>query len=285
MPMLGEGRANGGCSLILAAGLGYGVSLGLDLPVTVRIHDRPLKTRPDDPHGLLNAVVEAWTGASHPLPDDLHWAVRSSIPAAQGLKSSAAVAVAALRALCSSTKVHLEDADIVELAAIAQVEAGTSLTGAFDDAWAAAAPGWKLVDTGADHPKNRVLMEGPGPAPEDWTVLVLTGTPRRQHPDRDHFHAQAPLFQQALTAVQEGQLLVALTMNGRAMASVTNDAEGRRFANDAFVNGARAAGISGSGPAIVFVFPSAAESSIRRLESRFAAQAAGRTLLRTTFVG
>jgi len=74
-------------------------------------------------------------------------------------------------------------------------------------------------------------------------------------------------------------------MNGRAMASVTNDAEGRRFANDAFVNGARAAGISGSGPAIVFVFPSAAESSIRRLESRFAAQAAGRTLLRTTFVG
>ncbi len=284
MPMLGEGRANGGCSLLHAAGLGYGVSLGLDLPVLVRLYDRPLKKEPEDPHGLLTAVLEAWSEASHPRPAEAHWSVRSSIPPGQGLKSSAAVAVAALRALSEGMDVHLNDEDIVELAGRAQLKSGTSMTGAYDDAWAAAAAGWKLVDAGAEDAAHRVVLEGPGPVPEDWTVLIITGEARLQHPHTDLFRAQAPLFQQALNAVQEGQLFVALTMNGRAMVGVTDDAEGRRLANDAFVNGARAAGLTGSGPAIVVVVPSAAEALVRRLEAWYAARASNRTVLKTTFV-
>jgi shikimate kinase len=40
MAVLGVGTANGSCSLLHAAGLGYGASLALDLPVKVRLLDK-----------------------------------------------------------------------------------------------------------------------------------------------------------------------------------------------------------------------------------------------------
>ena len=43
---------------------------------------------------------------------------------------------------------------------------------------------------------------------------------------------------------------MALTWNGRGVIGALNDPRGRRLTNDAFVNGARAAGISGSGTAV-----------------------------------
>ena len=43
MGILGTGKANGACSLLHAAGLGYGASLALDLPLAVRLLDTPWK--------------------------------------------------------------------------------------------------------------------------------------------------------------------------------------------------------------------------------------------------
>ena len=50
------------------------------------------------------------------------------------------------------------------------------------------------------------------------------------------------------------------------MVSVLNDMNGRRLTNDAFVNGARAAGISGSGPAIVIFSPAVSKPTLVRLK-------------------
>ena len=77
------------------------------------------------------------------------------------------------------------------------------------------------------------------------------------------FHQQA--FSQALTALQDGKDLVALTWNGRGVVGALNDQSGRRLTNDAFVNGARAAGISGSGTAIVIFAPAISTPTIERL--------------------
>jgi homoserine kinase len=56
------------------------------------------------------------------------------------------------------------------------------------------------------------------------------------------------------------------------MVSVLNDMNGRRLTNDAFVNGARAAGISGSGPTIVIFSPAVSKPTLNRLKQWYGAR-------------
>lgn len=286
MAVIGTGSANGACSLIHAAGIGYGASLGLDLNVSVRLLDAPARRKITDPDGLLDAVLEAWSTAGHPVPEGhLDWSVRSEIPPRQGLKSSAAVAVAALRALVDATEHQLDLPQLIELAGTAQREAGVSMTGAYDDAWAAAASGWRLVDVGATTADERVVLEGQGLDPDEWVVLILTGPAREQHPAIEAFAPHAMHFQHALSALQEGRPLVALTQNGRGVVAATQDHIGRQLSNHAFVNGGRAAGVTGSGPAIVVVIPAGMDQAVQRLKDQYARRSPDRELLETRFIG
>ena len=267
MAVLGSGDANGGCSLLHAAGIGYGASLALDLPVKVRLLDKEPRRELDDPDGLLEQVLSAWGIAGHPKPDgELFWSVRSEIPPRQGLKSSAAVSVAAIRALCDATGLELENADIVDLAASAQLSAGVSITGSYDDSWAALEGGWKLVDANAEDARSGLLLESPGPSSDDWAVIIVCRGDREKRPELEDFSFHQQAFSQALNALQEGNDLVALTWNGRGVVGALNDPIGRRLTNDAFVNGGRAAGLSGSGPAIVIFTSAVSRPTIERIK-------------------
>jgi shikimate kinase len=266
MTVLGTGNANGGCSLLHAAGLGYGASLALDLPVKVRLLDKEPRRSLEDPDGLLDAVLESWKNVGLTIPEgDLFWSVNSKVPPRQGLKSSAAVSVAAIKALCSATEITLENADIVDISAAAQLAAGVSLTGSYDDSWAAIEGGWKLIDSNAEDARSGLLLESVGPSADDWTVILVLRGGRIEKPELEDFTNHQQSFSQALTALQEGKDLVALTLNGRGVVGALNDQVGRIMTNDAFVNGARAAGISGSGPAIVIFAPAISKPTIERL--------------------
>lgn len=289
LAVLGNGNAHGACSLLHAAGLGYGASIALDLPVAVRLLDSPSKRTLDDPDRLLDQVLAAWTAAGHDLPngklsESLHWAVASKIPPRQGLKSSAATAVAALRALADATSIELETAEIVAMAAQAQIDAGVSLTGSIDDAWACAAPGWKLIDPQAESIQEGVLLESPGPQAEDWYVLLVCRGDRERKPALEDFVPHSGAFQQALSALQEGRELVALTWNGRAMLSVLGDMVGRKLTNDALLNGARAAGITGSGTALVVIAPKVSKPTCDRLKRFFESRGNGTIVIETSFI-
>ncbi len=265
MARLGKGQANGACSLLHAAGVGYGASLALDLPVVVTLLDKPSRRELDDPDGLLEATVEAWKEAGHELPGtELHWSVTSKVPPRQGLKSSAAVSVAAIRALADAMDLELSNAEVVDISSKAQSSSGVSLTGSVDDAWAAVEGGWKLIDPNLPAAEG-VLLEGDGPNSDDWNVLLVLRGERLESPELETFAWHQQGFQKALAALEEGNELVALTWNGRSMASVLNDMMGRRLTNDAFVNGARAAGISGTGSAIVIFSASVSTPTLDRL--------------------
>jgi len=267
MAVSGSGNSNGGCSLLHAAGIGYGASLALDLPVRVRLLDKKSKRDLDDPDGLLDQVLIAWKNSGHPVPDgELYWSVKSEIPPRQGLKSSSAVSVAAIKALCDATGVDLENADIVDIAASAQLSAGVSITGSYDDTWAALEGGWKLIDANAEDARSGLLLESPGPSSEDWAVILVCRGDRERKPELEDFSLHQNAFAQALNALQEGNDLVALTWNGRGVVGALNDPIGRRLTNDAFVNGGRAAGISGSGPAIVIFASAVSRPTIERIK-------------------
>ena len=272
MAVIGTGQAHGACSLLHAAGTGYGASLSLDLPVIVKALDRPSKRKLKDHDNLLPTVVDTWVENQLPLPnglvkEDIFWAVASKIPQSRGLKSSAAISVAAVKALCDATQTELDDAQIVSLSSQAQVAAGVSITGSIDDSWACLTKGWKLIDANSEDINEGVVMEGPGLNPDDWVVLIAARDPRKDRPQIEDFAPMFNEFEKALITLQQGEILNCLTINGRAMCSVTNDLQGRKISNDAFINGARSSGMSGSGPAVLIIVPSLLQSSSDRIKS------------------
>ncbi len=289
MAVIGTGQAHGACSLLHAAGTGYGASIALDLPIIVKALDRPSKRQLEDSDGVLPAVVEAWVSNGLALPegleaDDIHWAVASKIPQNRGLKSSAALSVAGIKALCEATNTDLSDFEIVSLSSQAQMNAGVSITGSIDDSWACLTKGWTLINANAEDIESGVVMSGPGPNPDDWIVLIAARDERKARPELENF---APLFQEfekALIALQQGEILNCLTINGRAVCSVTNDLQGRRIANDAFINGARASGVTGSGPAVVIIIPSLVRSSAERIKSALSRLMSSDQIIETKFL-
>lgn len=289
MAVIGTGQAHGACSLLHAAGTGYGASIALDLPIIVKALDRPSKRQLEDSDGVLPAVVEAWVSNGLALPEgleanDIHWAVASKIPQNRGLKSSAALSVAGIKALCEATNTDLSDFEIVSLSSQAQMNAGVSITGSIDDSWACLTKGWRLINANAEDIESGVVMSGPGPNPDDWIVLIAARDERKARPELENF---APLFQEfekALIALQQGEILNCLTINGRAVCSVTNDLQGRRIANDAFINGARASGVTGSGPAVVIIIPSLVRSSAERIKSALSRLMSSDQIIETKFL-
>lgn len=287
MAVLGKGTAHGACSLLHAAGTGYGASMALDLPILVRVLDRKSKRDLHDDDGLLPHVIEAWKNAGHKLPideEDLHWSVQSRIPPREGLKSSSALCVAAVRALCDAMDISLELHEIVAIAVDAQLRAEITLTGSIDDTWACATGGWKLINANEADVAQGVLLEGDGPNRDEWKVLIVSRGPREARPTLEDFLPHQQQFIQALNAIQDGNELVALTLNGRGVIGATKDHRSRILANDALVNGARAAGITGSGTAIVIVIPIQLEGVINRIKSWYARKHPDFDVLETQFI-
>jgi len=289
MAVIGTGQAHGACSLLHAAGTGYGCSISLDLPVIVKALDRPSKRALNDSDNLLGNVLDSWIENGLSLPEglekeDIHWAIASKIPPKRGLKSSAAVSVAAIKALCEATQTELENADIVAISSQAQVNSGVSITGSIDDSWACLTKGWKLIDANAESIEEGIVMEGPGLNPDDWDVLIICREERNVKPELEDFIPFYQEFEKALITLQQGELLNCLTINGRALCGVLNDVQGRKFSNDAFLNGARASGITGSGPAVVIIIPSLIKSSLNRIKSNLSRFLKNDLIIETKFL-
>ena len=73
-------------------------------------------------------------------------------------------------------------------------------------------------------------------------------------------------------------------MNGRGVIGATGDIKGRIMTNDALVNSARAAGITGSGTAIVIVVPKLLQGVLERLKNWYESKYPGVELIETNFL-
>ena len=249
MTVLGRGSANGGVSVLHAAGLGKGCSIGIDLSTEVSLVIGEAEVSPDE-HGILDSVMGVWIESGYPRPDDTGWRVSSEVPIGQGLKSSAALACAAAMALNEASWTALSDFDIVDIAVAAQRRSGCTITGSMDDAWAAISPGWKLVDP-IQSSRDSVLLEGD--IDEGLTVLIALRGPRSAKVQSDSFSNQGKIFERAMASLSSGSVLSAMSVNGMAVAAATGDDEALRICNSVIARGAIAAGVSGSGPAIAIV--------------------------------
>lgn len=180
----------------------------------------------------------------------------SEIPASRGLKSSSAASNAILLAGLAALDRPREPMMVVRMGVDCAVEAGVTLTGAFDDAVATMFGGAVLTDN-----LRRSVVAWPE-VPRDLRVHFLI-TDRKIQKDSLKREDFAPIHDQVETAFRlalDGDVAGAITLNGRAYAPIVgvDDAPARA----ALAAGAWAAGMTGTGPAIAVICTAEAEEAV-----------------------
>ncbi len=240
----------GAGTIVNAIATGRGVAFGLALRASAIAERRPeaLGVRVDvadgvDPALAMGAARRTLhrSGVGAGLAISIH----SAIPISRGLKSSSAVANAVVLACTRALRVELEPLEMIRIGVRAAIEAGVTLTGAFDDACASFFGG--IVST--DNDSETVL--GRDRFPEDLVAVVEV--PARMIPKASlkgvDFASIRPQVEAAFRLAQRGDYFRAMEANSAAYASVlgVDEAPAVRVREA----GAIAAGISGTGPAII----------------------------------
>ena len=245
--MTGFGISGGALSIVNAIASGFGAAFGVSLSTKaeVREGDR-VSLRINGtaaPAYFAESLLERFNQVSREKLSGAAVSVESDIPQSAGLKSSSAAANAILSAFADEAGVTLSPDTILRAGALASLDAGVSVTGAFDDAAACLLGGLVFTDNTAGKVISRRKM------PEDLAVVIHTPAYRiatNAFPKdalRQHAAESRALFARALC----GDIAHAMYENGRLVCGALGMAP--ETADRALFCGAQAAGLSGTGPA------------------------------------
>lgn len=257
MARVGRAVAHGAVTIINAISCGLGAALGINLrtEATVKLTNEPgriegrILSDPSESTILIEKVVsrvlkyfgvEGQYGA--------YVETSSNIPIARGLKSSSVAANAITLATVSALGEEIDDLTAINIGVDASIEAGVTVTGAFDDACASYFG--NIVVT--DNIERRILKIF---EPEDYMVLIHV-------PPKKAYTAKSDVKRMRVIAEEikalhrmalSGDYWRAMTLNGLAYSAVLG--YDPNIAIDALASGAIAAGLSGKGPAVAAVVP------------------------------
>jgi shikimate kinase len=275
--MKGEGQAlaHGAITILNAFPTGKGGALGIDLwtRAKVSLHDGQgdisgfVSSDPSESSKLAVTVVKKTLG-HYGYDGKLQGEVitSSNIPVAVGLKSSSAAANAVALATIAAIDQQPDDDMLVGIGVEASIEAGVSLTGAYDDSYASYHGGAVLTDN--DHKRVERILKVPG----DVKVLILV-PPRKTLTgklDRTKFLPIRRISDVAYGEASSGHVWDALTLNGLAVSSILG--EDPRPALAGIEAGALGAGLSGKGPAVAAVMERRNTKLVRQVLERFDGQ-------------
>ncbi|MEM0089931.1 MAG: shikimate kinase [Nitrososphaerota archaeon] len=250
--MKATARAHGAITIVNAISIGKGAAMGIDLytEATVEIGGRDIdvviKENPDEDTTLAKAAVRKILKLAQ-MDCGAYVEIRSNIPIGRGLKSSSAAANAIVLATARAAGLNLSDAEILNIAVDAAIEAGVTITGAYDDACASYYGGIVVTDN-----LKRQLMRRVE-APEDLVVVLLVPELKSYTKffDKNALKPIASFVEEAYKMSMNGEYWRALTLNGILHAAALNYSMKKTL--DAIRAGALAAGLSGTGPAIAAV--------------------------------
>ncbi len=253
---IGHAVCRGAFTIINGIATGNGGACGVDLRLMARFEltDKPgevgfralgplVGPGPDD--SLARACIAkllTMTGQGDSL--GAHVETVSEIPSSRGLKSSSAAANAIIMAGLNALGRDMEPLDVVQMGVDCCMDAGVTLTGAFDDAVATMFGGAVLTDN-----EQRSIVSWPD-VRDDLIIhfLVPQWTITKASLHREDFAPAREEVQRAFDLATAGDLANAITLNGRAYAPILGVDNGP--ADAALAAGAWAAGMTGTGPAI-----------------------------------
>ena len=271
MTLTGRAVAYGAITVINAISCGLGAALGVELKTEayVELTDTPgrimgkILSDPEESTILIEKAVSKvleYFG----LQDEYgaYVETRSNIPIARGLKSSSVAANAIVLAVLDALGEKIDDMTILNLGVDAAIDAGVTITGAFDDASASYFGGLTITDNRKreilkhirDIRQYPVLIHVP-----EGKIYTSRSNVRRMRIIADEVRA---LHRMAL----RGDYWQAMTLNGIIYSEILGFDAG--MAIDALENGALAAGLSGTGPAIAAIVPEENIDDVREAWSK-----------------
>ncbi|MEM2972263.1 MAG: shikimate kinase [Candidatus Bathyarchaeia archaeon] len=255
--MIGKAVAHGAVTIVNAIACDLGAALGVKLwtKATVELTDKPgefegrIISDPNENTGLMiNAArrvlnyfgVEGSYGA--------YVETESNIPIARGLKSSSVAANAVVLAVAAALNKKVDDLTAVKLGVEAAIKSRVTITGAFDDACASYFGNLVVTDN-----KSMKIMKSFEVNEKDYRVLIYV-------PPEKGYTANVKVEKVRVLAKEVevihklallGDYWTAMTLNGLVYSVVLG--YNPKIALEALMNGAVAAGLSGTGPAVAAI--------------------------------
>lgn len=256
MAALGRAVAHGAVTIVNAISCGLGAALGVELwtEASVRLTGEPgvvegrIVSDPEESSVLIEKTVHRVL--RHLNLEKEHGAqveTRSNIPIARGLKSSSAAANAIALATLASFNADVEDLTVINLGVDAAMDAGVTITGAFDDACASYFGNIAVTDNRS----RRILKRFD--AKDDYTVLIYA-PPRKAYTAESSVDKMRLMAREVESVHREallGNYWAAMTLNGLVYSAVLG--YDPSVAVEALSAGAIAASLSGTGPAVAAV--------------------------------
>jgi shikimate kinase len=258
MSYTGKGLSHGAATIVNAIATGKGSAFGIDLKTWAEVTL--------DDSSKVEVTIEGFTGEPPKLVEGCfrmlvdklrpgeklgaRIVTRSDIPVSRGLKSSSAAANAVIMATLDALDETIEPLFAIRLGTKCAIDAGVSVTGAFDDACAS----WLGGAVVTDNRTNQLLRR----EPMDPSLKVVIHVPpfqiRKAGLPRGRIAAVADVAEMAFQMALKGDYLGAMKLNGLCYASALKVDQDIAFR--ALELGARSAGLSGTGPATAILVDS-----------------------------
>lgn len=238
---------HGAISLVNAIATGYGSALGISLKVRVEVELRKgngILFQPEGGTPLLRNIINRSLPKQITKNNLLVIKVDSQIPAGMGLKSSSAVSSATALACTALVGNDLDDKIILNLAVRASLDAGVTITGAYDDSTACYFGGIVVTN---NYEYELIQREE---APADLYAVVFLPNNNRYGNIRN-LYLFSDLFMDAFNLAKTRQYWKAMKLNGLLTASALSG--DYKPILTALQRGALSASISGNGPSIAAV--------------------------------
>jgi shikimate kinase len=238
---------HGAISIVNAIATGYGSALGISLKVRVEVELRKgngILFQPEGGTPLLRNIINRSLPKEITKNNLLVIKVDSQIPAGMGLKSSSAVSSATALACTALVGNDLDDKNILNLAVRASLDAGVTITGAYDDSTACYFGGIVVTN---NYEYELIQREE---APADLYAVVFLPNNNRYGNIRN-LYLFSDLFMDAFNLAKTRQYWKAMKLNGLLTASALSG--DYKPILTALQRGALSASISGNGPSIAAV--------------------------------
>lgn len=238
---------HGAVSVVNAIANGHGSALGISLKVVADLSisaGKGIYLNSKQGEKLLDTLVRRALPRAVLSDHAVRVEIKSEIPAGFGLKSSSAVTSAVALAIQKSLGEEIDHEKVLNQSADTSIEAGVSLTGAFDDSAACYFGGFVVTD---NFSRKLIRRE---PASENLSVIILLPA-RVRRGNVFNLYLAPRIFDLAFKMAADRDYWNAMKLNGMAVGALL----GSDYTPvvSAMKEHALSAGISGNGPSVVAV--------------------------------